>query len=923
MHVISGTHWDREWRYTAEQSKVRLVNLIDSLINILENKSSYHSFLLDGGTVILEDYLSIRPENKERIKKLIKEKRIFLVNWYTLPDMFTVAPESILRNILIGQEMGNQFGGCMKTGYTATSYGQVAQLPQIYNKFGIDSIYFYRGLNKYVVPPCFLWEAPEGSKLLGIRGFDVATRTNWFFYVHQPLVLNKEPIDTSYQFQKENLPVHLADEYSYEQGFQMLKENYNFNHDKKALKQAFNNIYEYTNWQNIGSHLLALNIEDNQIPYEQLPEVIAELNKVSENVEIVQDSWDNFINEVKNDIPEKSLKTYKGEFRHTAVEWGWNGLLGAVLSSRINLKLLNEKAETELIYSAEPFASIASAMGYEYPVQNFIRIWKSLLQNHAHDSICGAAIDQAHKDMLYRFSFAQTVAQEISKKSIEKIWQNIDFSKFNDNDFTLTVFNTLLHNREEVVPAVVDLPKKLNIKYFDLIDLKGKKIPYEILSKQDISVRIDNELDSPGLEFPAERMRLLFQIKVPAMGYTSIALRPRGPQYACKPDFIPDRKLIASPEGTLENKYLKININPNGTLKILDKKNNFAYQNLHFFADNGEIGSAHGTYTPLRDFLITSKGCNARIILIENNSLRGIFKIELNMRIPAGATLDGQDRVKEIIDLPITYRITLKKDSNRIEFKTRLINNSRDHRLRVLFPTGLKTDSSYAETPFMIVKRSILWKETGDNIESHFPFQPMQNFVDVTDEKKGMAFLSKGLREYEVIDDKQRTLAITLLRTHRAYMMANSNMTPEELDKYKGSHQIGELEYNYALYFHEGDWNKGEVLKESYLHKVPAKIMQGVKNKGKLAPESNFFEIMPADKVMLSALKKSEDGKGILLRLWNPFNQSFDLKIKTGFKFAHADKVMLNEKKIKAFKFTNNTLEVPMKKHEILTLIFR
>ncbi len=217
MHVISGTHWDREWRYTAEQSKVRLVNLIDSLINILENKSSYHSFLLDGGTVILEDYLSIRPENKERIKKLIKEKRIFLVNWYTLPDMFTVAPESILRNILIGQEMGNQFGGCMKTGYTATSYGQVAQLPQIYNKFGIDSIYFYRGLNKYVVPPCFLWEAPEGSKLLGIRGFDVATRTNWFFYVHQPLVLNKEPIDTSYQFQKENLPVHLADEYSYEQ----------------------------------------------------------------------------------------------------------------------------------------------------------------------------------------------------------------------------------------------------------------------------------------------------------------------------------------------------------------------------------------------------------------------------------------------------------------------------------------------------------------------------------------------------------------------------------------------------------------------------------------------------------------------------------------------------------------------------------
>ena len=72
MHVISGTHWDREWRHTAEQSKLRLIDLVDSSINILEKNDSYKCFCLDGGMVVVEDYLSVRPENNERIKKLIK-----------------------------------------------------------------------------------------------------------------------------------------------------------------------------------------------------------------------------------------------------------------------------------------------------------------------------------------------------------------------------------------------------------------------------------------------------------------------------------------------------------------------------------------------------------------------------------------------------------------------------------------------------------------------------------------------------------------------------------------------------------------------------------------------------------------------------------------------------------------------------------
>ena len=130
VFITPHTHWDREWRHTAEQSKPRLCELIGVILNTLEKRDSYETFCLDGGQVVLEDYLELHPENKERIKKLVRDGRITLVNWYTLPDTFTVAPEAMIRNLKLGQKMADEFGGAMSSGYTATSYGQTSQLPQ-------------------------------------------------------------------------------------------------------------------------------------------------------------------------------------------------------------------------------------------------------------------------------------------------------------------------------------------------------------------------------------------------------------------------------------------------------------------------------------------------------------------------------------------------------------------------------------------------------------------------------------------------------------------------------------------------------------------------------------------------------------------------------------------------------------------------
>ena len=107
VHLINGTHWDREWRHTAEQSKLRLVDLMDNIINLLETKPQYKYFCVDGGTIVIEDYLTIRPENRQRLIDIIKAKKMFVVNWYTLPETNTVAPESLVINQLWGHKMAN------------------------------------------------------------------------------------------------------------------------------------------------------------------------------------------------------------------------------------------------------------------------------------------------------------------------------------------------------------------------------------------------------------------------------------------------------------------------------------------------------------------------------------------------------------------------------------------------------------------------------------------------------------------------------------------------------------------------------------------------------------------------------------------------------------------------------------------------
>jgi mannosylglycerate hydrolase len=166
LHLVSHTHWDREWYLTFQQFRLKLVQILDSLLDLLESDPDYKHFMLDGQTIVLEDYLEMRPERVSQIRQHVKSGRLLIGPWYVLPDEFLVSPEAILRNLLEGRRTARDYGGGMPVGYIPDPFGHIGQMPQILCGFGLDSACLQRGLADEPLE-CW-WQAPDGSR--GVSG---------------------------------------------------------------------------------------------------------------------------------------------------------------------------------------------------------------------------------------------------------------------------------------------------------------------------------------------------------------------------------------------------------------------------------------------------------------------------------------------------------------------------------------------------------------------------------------------------------------------------------------------------------------------------------------------------------------------------------------------------------------------------------
>jgi len=163
--VVPHTHWDREWYEPYQTFRMKLVDLLDQLLPLMEQDPSYRRFLLDGQMAVVDDYLEVRPEAEERIRALAASGRLTMGPWYILMDEFLVSAETMVRNLQMGIVRGAAFGGVMEVGYLPDMFGHIAQMPQILAQAGLTDTVLWRGVPSAITATGFTWVAPDGSSV--------------------------------------------------------------------------------------------------------------------------------------------------------------------------------------------------------------------------------------------------------------------------------------------------------------------------------------------------------------------------------------------------------------------------------------------------------------------------------------------------------------------------------------------------------------------------------------------------------------------------------------------------------------------------------------------------------------------------------------------------------------------------------------
>ncbi len=354
VFVVPHTHWDREWYERFEGYRARLVPMVTRLLDLLERDAAFRSFTFDGQTIAIEDHLEKRPSDRGRIADLVKAERLLIGPWYVLADNLLVSGESLVRNFQEGSRVAASFGRAMRVGYVADPFGHPAQIPQLLRGFGYGTYVFSRGIGDEGedLGAEFNWEAPSGDRVL-------ATHLVAHYASGLALVgdLSESEADLTARVRR-RLPTML---------------------DTPA---------RYAN----SSDLLLMEGNDHVDAYPRLPEAVTAMHTVAPNLDVTIASLEDYA--AVTPTPPTSLV---GEI----VAGRYRPILRGVNSTRTWIKQENVACERLLLERCEPLDALTG--GRE---RDALRaLWRTLLQNHPHDSICGCSIDAVHDvDMAPRFA---------------------------------------------------------------------------------------------------------------------------------------------------------------------------------------------------------------------------------------------------------------------------------------------------------------------------------------------------------------------------------------------------------------------------------------------------------------------------------------------------------------------------------------
>jgi len=835
--LVSHTHWDREWYRTFQDFRGRLVDAVDRLLELCEADPGYH-FLLDGQSIVLEDYLAIRPHRRADLERLCRAGRIAVGPWYVQPDSLLPSGESHVRNLLEGLRVAAALGRASRVAYTPDSFGHPAQFPQLLAGFGLEGFVYWRGhgSEEDALPTEYWWTSPDGSTVLAShlsRGyFNAATGPG------------SDP--------------------------------------ERAARRIAKTLREQVRRAESGS-LLLMNGIDHALP-EPRTALLAEAIAKETGWKVRRGLIEDFLEAVRETPPDPAVG-HRGEL----VGGRSANLLPGVWSARTWIKIRNRACEAWLEAWAEPWCALALRLGVPDERAALREAWRTLLPNHAHDSLCGCSRDEVHDQMAPRFDAAEELARVTTRRVLERV-AGLDTGRSTPwtAEPALAVFNPSPHPRTDVVRFAVDphpwmAPSDgadvvegihpLTLRCLDLPGFEADGVPVRLAAGETGRLALVPDREGPDLEFVVR--------DVPALGWKCVPLRVTE---------VPDEEVDEGRE--IRAGGVAVRAGDDGTLDV-----SFGDRTFRGLAALLDLGDRGDTYdADLVDAVdAAAEGVRLASVRVERRRHAGGLQhlaVRRVLDVPAALAPDRETRSAERARIEVDVEARVAPGVGRVDLHVTVRNEARDHRLQILFPTGAPAPRFHAATTFDVAERApgpLSEARAAGWIHPAPATYPCQGWAHAG----GLTVVAPGLAEGEALSDG--TLAFTLLRAVGYLSRHDLRSRPGPAGpgtETPGAQCLGAVEARLSLL--PGLDPRAARDAETGLQAVTA-------GPAPRAQAGRALLALEPRELLLSALKPAEPdaaapGDGALVvRVLNPTDRALEATLRPGFAFARAAPVRLDE----------------------------
>lgn len=703
LHVVTHTHWDREWYRTAEVFRQRLVRLVDELLDAPPEAPA--SFLLDGQAVVLDDYLAIRPERAGELSRLLKEGRLEAGPWYVLADELIPGGEALVRNLLHGRAGVRRLRGEPPAVlYCPDSFGHPAILPDLAEGFGYPLILLWRGFGGRRSPR---------SDMVRWRGAAGASVTVY----HLP--------PDGYEFGS-SLPM-----------------------DFDGARSRWAHIDAVMTSPSATGVALLLNGADHHARQAGLDAALRELGHAAAPVRVLGSSLSLASNALLLAAAHSRLPEVAGELRDS---YGYTWTLQGTFGTRAAQKRRNARAERMLVHDVEPWIALSAAGGDGATRALLDAAWKSLLKAHPHDTLCGTSIDAVAAAFDARLSVVETGSKGLRDDMLAGLLDHdAERARVSIEEWrpAVVVRNSVARRRG----GVVELSLQSTVASIAVGPGSAARqgvrkqqhewcvdgLPLQILAEHEDRALTESPRAYPKADVVRVAQAVGWLPPIGGYGVRTIAHVAGHAAAVLHP--------VTVTASALDNGLVRVEVGADGAVTLIDVVHGRRIHRLLSLERSRDVGDL---YTPaIRESLPV--GPPHRVGIAHAGPLRGAIDVTLD---------GGDDRDAGSVG------ISLELDANAkfLRVRVRADNRLTDQRTRLRFALGSHGATTLADAAFHPVLRDALEIEPEDAVmEMVIPTAPLHRWVARVSASETAVLVSDGLAEYESAPDG--AIHVTLVRS--------------------------------------------------------------------------------------------------------------------------------------------------------------